>query len=123
MENLKSLKGAPEYVMYNFDCHDNENLKDIYEFPIVGYGINLEHTKIYTIENIDFNSATLVKDGEYRFIVKPVSNHYIKFSFYFMMLNRDEHKSLYIRENIPDDSDEVLYYISNPYVEFNLTDF
>lgn len=51
--NLKSLKGAPEYVAYNFDCHDNESLTEFY-FPELGYGLNLEGTKIYTIEDINF---------------------------------------------------------------------
>ena len=51
--NLKSLKGAPEYVAYNFDCHDNEALTEFY-FPEIGYGLNLEYTKLYTIKDIDF---------------------------------------------------------------------
>lgn len=51
--SLKSLKGAPEYVAYNFDCHDNEALTEFY-FPEIGYGLNLEYTKIYTIQDIDF---------------------------------------------------------------------
>lgn len=51
--NLKSLKGAPEYVGYNFDCHDNEALTEFY-FPEIGYGLNLEYTKLYTIQDINF---------------------------------------------------------------------
>lgn len=51
--NLKSLKGAPEYVAYNFDCHYNDTLSEFY-FPELGYGLNLEGTKIYTIEDINF---------------------------------------------------------------------
>lgn len=51
--SLKSLKGAPEYVAYNFDCHDNVDLTDFY-FPEIGYGLNLEYTSVYTINDIDF---------------------------------------------------------------------
>jgi hypothetical protein len=74
---------------------------------------------VYTLE---FHSSSLVLESECRFILKAMNrNHvnFVKFSFYFMKMERTDRPEVF--SNVSTKTD-VLYYISNPIVEFNLDD-
>ncbi len=72
------------------------------------------------IHDLEFNVMNLVSSDATHFIVK--SNH-LKFVFYYMKLDRNEHPDIYRKEGIMNNSDETLYYVSNPHIYIDLNDY
>ena len=51
--SLKSLKGAPDYVRYRFECNDNNNLKSLEGLPkYIGGSLDIKYTRIYSFDYI-----------------------------------------------------------------------
>lgn len=74
------------------------------------------------VYRLEFHATSLVLESECRFILKSMNQqgiNFVKFSFYFMKMNRAEHPEVFTHVSSKTDT---LYYISNPIVEFNLED-
>jgi hypothetical protein len=72
------------------------------------------------IYDLDFNVMNLISNDDTHFVVKSKN---LKFVFYYMKLNRKEHSDIYRKEGIMNDSDETLYYTSNPHIYIDLNDY
>lgn len=76
---------------------------------------------------IHFDTKSMITEGESHFIFKSYNQddkHFMKFTFYYMGLNPEEHRNIYHDMGVDADQKKtLLYYISNPMIEFSLNDF
>lgn len=77
--------------------------------------------------DIHFDTKSMITEGESHFIFKSYNQngkHFMKFTFYYMALKPDEHRNIYHDMGVGgDEKKTLLYYISNPMIEFSLNDF
>lgn len=73
----------------------------------------------FGIYDINFDLSSLIFESDTHFMVK---HNFMKFQFYFMKLDRNAHQDIYHRYHISENSDELLYYISNPIISFDIYD-
>ncbi len=76
---------------------------------------------------IHFDTKSMITEGESHFIFKSYNQddkHFMKFTFYYMALKPEEHRNIYHDMGMSgDEKKTLLYYISNPMIEFSLNDF
>lgn len=58
--SLKSLKGAPDYVEYRFECDNNDNLKSLEGIPeYIGGSLDISYTGVYSFDYIKDSITTI----------------------------------------------------------------
>jgi hypothetical protein len=102
----------PKYMKYNDIKHYYADHRVLPQNDLYLYDMG--------IHDLEFNIGNMVLKNDSHFIVKSGA---LKFTFYFMELDRNEHYHLYQKEGIMNNSDERLFYISNPNIYFALSDF
>lgn len=73
--------------------------------------------------HLNFNLQNMHMSDDHHFMIKSCNRegtNEVTFVFYCMPLDRKQHEMHYVREGISKESNEILYYISNPDIRFDL---